>query len=58
MKFCSIALTIAIGSASLLGCGSSSEVTVNPAPEMTNEEIEQMDAESDRAREEAIRDGM
>ncbi len=58
MKFSTIVFAIAVGFVSLLGCGTSSEVTVNPAPEMTNEEIEQMDAESDRAREEAIRDGM
>jgi hypothetical protein len=41
----------------LSGCGSSNEVTVNPAPEMTDEEFLEMDAESDQAREEAIRDG-
>ena len=57
MKFSSIVFTVVFGSAPLLGCGSSSEVTVNPAPEMTAEELEQMDAESERARQEAIRDG-
>ncbi|MFG0266081.1 MAG: hypothetical protein ACF8AM_13185 [Rhodopirellula sp. JB055] len=41
----------------LSGCGSSNEVTVNPEPEMTEEEFLEMDAESDQAREEAIRDG-
>ncbi len=38
------------------GCGPGSEVTVNPAVEMTPEQIEEMDAESDRARLEAIQD--
>lgn len=42
---------------SIVGCSSSSEVTVNPAPEVTPAQIEQMDAESDRARQEAIKDG-
>ncbi|WP_430453106.1 hypothetical protein [Rhodopirellula europaea] len=42
---------------SVVGCGSSNDVTVNPAPEMTDDQFLEMDAESDRAREEAIRDG-
>lgn len=41
----------------LVGCGSSNEVTVNPAPQISDEEFLEMDEESDRAREEAIRDG-
>ncbi|EGF26049.1 hypothetical protein RBWH47_05891 [Rhodopirellula baltica WH47] len=40
-----------------VGCGSSNDVTVNPAPEMTDDQFLEMDEESDRAREEAIRDG-
>jgi len=42
---------------SVVGCGSGSEVTVNPAPEMTREQIEQMDAESALARQQAIEEG-
>ncbi|TWT74241.1 hypothetical protein [Allorhodopirellula solitaria] len=40
----------------LPGCGSGSEATVNPAPEITDEEFLEMDAESDRARQEALRE--
>ena len=40
-----------------IGCGSGSEVTVYPAPNVTPEQIEKSDAESDRARQQAILKG-
>jgi hypothetical protein len=45
-----------IAISTMSGCGPGSEVTVNPVVEMTPEQIEEMDAESDRARLEAIQD--
>ncbi|TWU19254.1 hypothetical protein [Allorhodopirellula heiligendammensis] len=58
MKFllCTPALLLCL--LSLSGCGSGNETTVNPAPEISQEELLKMDEESDKARQEAIRDGM
>ncbi len=58
MKFLFVVPVILLSLLSIPGCGSGSGTTVNPAPTMTEEELVEMDKESEKARQEAIRDGM